>query len=226
MPVKVKIIPTKEATYDAFMTNLYKQVNLNAEDWNILPEIFEPSELLLSNWEKSYDITKNPNTSTSVDVTRKDLDKAALTKFSRTFIAKYIYLNGSMEDDDLKLCGITPHHNRRTHAGKPSTLPMMEFKAGNGHNILAYYRQQMSEPGSTGRGKPDGVGSIQHTTFIGTEHPADPKNFGNIIIGTRSPTAIPFDAEDAGKMVWISSRWVSTNNINGDWTTPICMQIP
>jgi len=220
------LIPDQEHEYDTFMTNLFKQVTLKATDWKILPTEIDPSIPLIANWGSSYGLTKNPATSTTVIVIKKNKDKKALTKFARPFISKNIYLNRNMEDDDRKLCGVEPHSNTRSTIGKPTTLPLMEYKAGNGHSIMAHYRQQMTEPGSSGRGKPEGVGSIQHTTFIGPVPPTDPNKFGRIVVGTKSPTEIPFDAEDAGKLAWIASRWVSTSNINGDWTIPVSRQIP
>jgi len=223
---KHKIIPTKEEMYDSFMTNLYKQATIKANDWNIPNNSISPSIPLLADWGSSYGLTKVLATRTIVNVAKKNIDKKALTKFSRPFIKKYIHLNESMDDDDRKSCGVTPHSTSRRSVGKPATLPMVEFKVGNGHTLLAYYRQQMTEPGSSGRGKPDGVGSIQHTYFIGDVPPADPNKYGKTVVGTKSPTYIVFDAEDAGKKVWIASRWVSTNNINGDWTIPISRQIP
>ena len=176
------------------------------QHWKIVPTEFDGSVPLLANWGTSYGLTKNPATATTVNVNIKNKDRQSLTKYARPFIRKNIYLNDNMEDDDLKLCGVEPHLITRTSKGKPITLPLMEYKAGNGHSIMAHYRQQMTEPGSSGRGKPDGVGSIQHTTFIGPMPPADPNKFGRIVVGTKSPTEITFDAEDAGKLVWIASR--------------------
>ena len=224
--MKKVLIPDQDNEYDTFMTNLFKQVTLKATEWKIAPTEFDGSVPLLASWGTSYGLTKNPVTVTTVNVTKKNKDRKALTKYARPFISKNIYLNDNMEDDDLKLCGVEPHLITRTSKGKPSTIPLVEFKAGNGHTILAHYRQQMTEPGSSGRGKPDGVGSIQHTTFIGAEPPADPNKFGRLVVGMKSPTEIPFDAEDAGKLASIASRWVSTNNINGDWTIPVSRLIP
>lgn len=226
---KVDLIPGSEAHYNAFMHNLYGKTTTNAVAWGILPAVTSPSILLLSNWTAKYGITINPTTCTQEDVAAKDLAKDALTSFTRPYIKKNIYLNGLMVASDIISCGLVPHKTTRSSAGKPASIPAMEYVNGNGHTIWAHYHQSVAVAGSSGNGKPDGVGYLEIAWLIaatGVVVPPDPSDYGHFESGTKSPVALYFAAAQAGQTVWLAARWVSTDHSDGDWTDPVSKMIP
>jgi hypothetical protein len=127
---------------------------------------------------------------------------------------------------NITSCGLDPHADTRTPVGKPDTEPDMDYKVSGTHLISAYYRQSPGTDGVSRRGKPDGVGSIKIAYAIGDNPPANPDLFSKTTTGTRSPVKILFDPTDAGKKVAFAACWVSTSNLQGNWSDVQNMIVP
>ena len=216
-------------TYNTFVNQLYSQVNTNNVAWGILPAVVAAILDLLTPWNTLWAISQWKSTSTSTDRANTREARFALTAYLRPFVQTAIYRNPLMSDADIIACGLDPHDRVKSPVGKPPTVPAMEYKYGNPHQIKGYYKQAPAEPGVSGRGKPAGVGRIKIAYIItnGTEPiPANPDSFPRAKTGTRSPVKINFEATDSGKKVTLAACWVSTSNIDGDWSGVVTMIVP
>jgi hypothetical protein len=226
MKKKKDVFKKSNADYDTFVNQLYDAVNTNHIAWGIDPLIVAAILALLTPWSTFWAISKKKSASTSADKTNTRLARKALTAYLRPFVQTWIYRNTSMTDADIIICGLDPHDRVKSPVGKPATEPDMDYKYSGTHQLSAYYKQAPAEPGVSGRGKPAGVASVKIVYFIGDNPPADPAEFPKFIIGTRTPVKILFNATDAGKKVTLAACWVSTSNIDGDWTAVITLIIP
>ena len=224
MPHK-DLIPGADPDYDKFMTAFYQAISAGLLKWKIPQTEVDPSTPLLISWKNSYGACQIKKSASSVDIDLKNADKAVLTAFTRPFIQKWVYLNSNMTDNDIQKCGLKPHSKDRKHAGKPDSIPAIALKNTPGFSITGTYRQSTGDAGTSGRGKPAGVGSFQIAMFIGAVPPADPKNYTRTEIFTKTPYRIVFDPAQAGQTVWFIARWISTDHIPGDWSKPVSMTI-
>jgi len=218
-------IPTKDSLFDLFMTFLYQMLNTNALKWKIDADDLSGAIPLLTAWKTCWAICLNKNTITKVDTQNKNAAKAALESYTRPVIQKNIYLNKNMIASDITACGLAPHSTSKTHAGKPGTVPANGVKHGTGNSVIATYRQTTGEAGTSKRGKPDGVGSIQTAIFVGPVPPVDPEDYPKTVIATKSPYTINFAPAQSGQKAWLVSRWISTDHTPGDWNSPISITI-
>ena len=203
-----------------------KRVNDKKADWKIDQTAIDVITPLLDDWNKKIELTINPKMTTSADTEAKNLARKALSPALSSFYTVWIFNNKNMNDADIVSCGLTPHKTTHTAVGKPKTLPEMDYKAGNAHSLHAYFHQQPGTDGVSHRGKPDGVGHIQVAYFIGDNPPVDPNDLPKTVIFTKTPGTIDFAPADAGKNVHLAARWVSTSNLNGDWSKIEKMMIP
>ena len=222
---KKRAIPSMDSLFDLFMTYLYQILNKNALKWKIDATELAAAVPLLTAWKTYWAICMNQNTITTVDTQNKNEAKAALEAFTRPFIQKYIYLNKNMTATDIISCGLKPHSTSKTHPGKPDTVPASGFKHGPGTSVTGTYRQTTGEDGTSKRGKPDGVGSLQTAICVGPEPPADPEDYQRTVNVTRSPYTINFTPAQSGQKAWLVSRWISINHKPGDWNSPVCITI-
>jgi len=220
------LIPTNDPKYNSFVNILIAKVTAKATDWAIPLAVITALAGLLTKWNSMWAIASDKKNRSSVDVTNKKAARKALTTYLRPFIQTYIYDNSLLTSADITSCGLNPHSTTKTPAGIPGTVPEMQYKAGNDHTVKAYYKQEAGADGTTGRGKPDGVGHIEIASFVGATPPASPNDFTKLTIGTRSPVAVQFNAAQAGQPVTLAARWVSTSNLPGNWSNPQTVNVP
>jgi hypothetical protein len=215
--------------YDTLVNQLYNQVNTHLVAWGIDPAIAAAILALLTPWSTFWAISKNRSTSTSTDRSNTRAARKSLTAYLRPFAQASIYRNTLMSDTDIIACGLDAHDRVKSPVGKPTTVPNMDYKYTNTHQVSAYYRQAPASPGVSGRGKPPGVALVKVAYVItsGSETiPANPGDFPRIKTGKRSPLVINFDAADAGKKVTFATCWISTSNIDGDWDDVLTKIVP
>ena len=223
--MKKVLIPGSDSLFDIFMTFLYQILNKNAALWKIDVTELADAIPLLAAWKTGWDICLNKSTCTTVDITNKNAAKAALEAFTRDFIKRWIYLNRNMMDADIIACGLTPHSISRTSAGTPTTIPATSVTHGTGSGTVHKYRQTTGAAGTSKRGKPAGVGSIQTAIFVGPVPPVDPEDYQKTVLATKSPYTIAFAPKLSGQKAWMISRWISTDHKPGDWSSPISITI-
>lgn len=216
----------KNADYDTFVNQLYNAVNTNHVAWGITPAVVAAILALLTPWSAAWLISKQKTTSTSGDRKITLLAKKALTVYLRPFVQISIYRNTLMTDADIVLCGLDPYDRVKSRVGKPETTPDMDYRVSGTHQVSAYYKQAPAMPGVGGRGKPAGVGLVKIAYFIGDHPPADPRDFAKMVTGSRSPVRIQLNAADAGQKLFLAACWISTSNIDGDWTGIVNMVVP
>ena len=225
MAAKKVLIPSMDSLFDMFMTFLYQTLNANALKWKIDETELADAIPLLSAWKTCWAICLNKKTITSVDTLNKNAAKAALDAFTRDIIKRWIYLNKNMKNGDIIKCGLTPHSTTKTSAGTPDTIPATSVTHGTGSSVIKKYRQTTGEIGTSKRGKPEGVGSIQTAIFVGPVPPVDPEDYQRTVLSTKSPYSIAFAPKLSGQKAWMISRWISTDHLPGPWSSPISITI-
>ena len=218
-----------DADFDKVVNNCMKQVNLKKVAWSIPQIQIDLVTPLLGIWNTRYAVTQNKKLANSADREAKVQARNKLSPVFGDFIEVNIYRNRKMDDAAIISCNLELRSKTLTRAGKPKTTPQLEYKRVQAHGLLAYYKQAQGEDGTSKRGKPKGVGRIEINCKLLDLKPnsetktnddllhANPDDFTKHISGTVSPVEISFLPGDAGKTVLLAARWISTNNISGDW---------
>lgn len=219
-----------DSDFDKVVNSCMKQVNLKKVTWAIPQTEIDLVTPLLTLWNTTYAVTTNKKLANSADREAKVQARKKLSPVFGNFIEKNIYRNKKMDAAAIKSCDLEPRTKKLTRAGKPTTTPQMEYERASSHRLFSYYKQAQGEEGTSKRGKPKGVGRIEIAYMIDTHKRSsatnamddllhvNPDDFPKHISGTQSPVEISFLPSDAGKNVLLASRWVSTNNISGDWS--------
>ncbi len=231
-----------DSAFDSRVNSCMTRVNLKKADWSIAQAEIDLVTPLLGVWNTIYGITKNKKLASSADREAKDLARKALSPVFSRFIEVNIYQNPNMNAADIKSCNLEPRKKTKTRAGKPQTVPQMEYMAAPSHIIKGYYHQQPGADGVSKRGKPKGVGRVEIAYMLidfkpepipnpnpnPDENPLtkNPEDFPKRATGTRTPVQITFATTDAGKYAILSGRWVSTTNIPGDWGQLEVLMVP
>jgi len=223
---KNDVLPSGDPKYNTSVNILIAQVILQATAWAIPTTVITAVTKLLATWNSMWAIASNRKNRTTVDVENKKAARKALTAYLRPFIKTYIYDNSLLTSADIISCGLNPHSTTKTPSGIPGTIPEMQYKPDSDHTVKSFYKQEAAADGTTGRGKPDGVGYIEIASFVGATPPASPNDYTKMTIGTRSPVAVQFNASQAGQPVTIAARWVSTSNLSGNWSNPQTVNVP
>jgi hypothetical protein len=220
------ILNGKLPQYDTFVNRLYSKATANQAAWNIPASSLAAYLPLLNKWNLKWSVSKLKTKASSVDRTATTSARKNLTKFLRPFIQVHIMRNSELSDADILKCGLQPYKKKKSKSGKPRTAPWMHYVVKSSHNIEAFYRQAAEKKGVTSRGKPLHVAFCKIAYFIGEEPPSEPEDFPRTIITSSNGTAIKFKAADAGKKITFVACWVSTGNIDGNWSKPQSMYIP
>ncbi len=218
-------LPRPDGAFDTFQEVMVGAVTTNLVAWEIpAPELAKLTEKQTI-WAAKWLIAKDKKNCTSAQRQGKDTARKNYEAVLRPFIQKWIYLNEVMTDEDIEECGLTPHDKIRTKVPVPETIPLVEILNMPGNVAHVIFRQQLNEPGSSKRGKPEGVSKCEFYFIIDTE-PKSPKDCTMFMQSGRSPIKIPMDAGAGGKKLWFYARWVNPAGEGGPWTTLDSFTIP
>ena len=212
------VIPRADIQFNDFQAVLVAAVTLNLVGWEIpaaqLAKLTEKQTL----WDAKWLIAKDKQNCTSAQRQGKDSARKNYEKVLRLFIQKWIYLNEIMTNEDIEECGLTPHDKIRTKVPVPSTIPLVEILLGPANTLHVIFRQQLNEPGSSKRGKPEGVAKCEFVFTIGMQ-PQSPENCNRFLQSGRSPIKIPLEGNSGGQTIWFYARWLNPAGEGGPWTT-------
>ena len=229
-----------DAEFDTLEVQLIGRATVKAADWMIpIIGVLAVGQGLLDDWTAKYAIAKKKTAASTTDRDNKDIARVKLTKWSRKFAKKYIYDNDLLDDADVASTGLKPHKTTKTTVGKPATVPVNVYSAGNANNVKGAYRQQPGTDGVSKRGKPEGVKTIEYAIFVAVALPDDgsgvikyakapvnPDKFGRFDSKTKTPAVLEFTPEESGLMGSFASRWVTATSIKGDWSSIQTFRIP
>ena len=229
-----------DAEYDTFVNQIMAKCLSRATLWGIpTTGVLSVGSGLLAPWITYYGIAKTKTTASTEDRDNKDIARADLTVWMRKFVKKWIYLNDLMDDADVASTGLKPHSTTKTKNGKPGSVPVNVYSAGDAQTIKAGYRHKVGTEGATAKGKLPGSARIQYAIFVAVPLPADsqgivvtptapldPDDFGRFESRSKGPVELAFPAAQSGLMASLASRWITSTDINGDWCPIITFRIP
>jgi hypothetical protein len=219
------LIPEKDYDFHVFQRVLIKNVKKNLAAWHIPAAEFQPLSNMSGLWEAKWKIANNRFTRTTVTIENKTTVRKKYEAALRVFIKRWIRPNPFMDSADQASCKLKPLKTKRSRSSKPRTIPILSFKISTWTRLKITFRASYGDPGSSFRGKPEGIARVEFAYSIGIE-PASPADCKLFVSATRNPYIMAFEATDAGKMLFIFARWVNTANVAGMWSKPYEVRIP
>lgn len=208
-------IPSTEAAFDSWQTNLVSEVETNSKKWGIPDE--EVAELKSSQapWTIGYAKVENKQMRTSVDVAVKNKASADYHKYIRRFVMQWLSVNPKVTDADRTRLDITIHTGVRTVIPAPSTAPVgqIDFSIRHQHT-LSYYDQESAHSNA----KPEGVTGCEIYVKVDGEAPVSVDEMKYLGTCSASPYVVKYDAGKAGKIAYYWLRWVNHKGEVGPWS--------
>ncbi len=212
-------IPTKDADFNIFQSNLLAIVQPNITIWGILPADFTALIALQTLWAAAFAKASNKQNRTAADVQAKDDARHNYEKILRTFVAQWLARNTKVPDAERERMGLTVRDNKRTAATSQTMgvpVAVIDFSVRLQHSI------SFADAASSSKAKPAGVHGCEIWHKIGDPAPKDASELAYLATDTRTPYVATFlTGAEVGKTIHYWLRWVSNTGKPGPWSSAV-----
>ncbi len=213
------VLPSQDAKFDNFQSNLIDVVSTNATAWGITAPEVAALTGAQTPWTSTWAVAKVKTNRTTAQIKAKDDARKAFALVLRPFIQTRIQLNPLLTDADKLTCGIKPRDTVRTRIPAPTATPQLTFVNGPGNGMSLYFNPPKGEDGSSTRGKPKGVAAVKLAIQMGGDPPKSPEDCKNSVTLTRSPKRFSSEPGKAGQPVYAFGCWVNAKGEEGPWSS-------
>lgn len=220
------IIPGKDFDFNEFQSDLIADSTTNAVAWGIPAGVLTAIGLFKAKWDSAWLLAKDADNRTHAQIVDKDVRRGEYEPELRKYIKQYIRFNTAITDTERTAMHIPLLDTVRTDSPRPDTKPLLEVKPQTGSSVKIFFTQENDEAGSSKRKKPDGVDRMEVAYIISATPITDVTKCNQFASSKKSPLLLTFNGDDAGKRVYMFTRWVSKRNEPGDWSSAYTFIIP
>jgi hypothetical protein len=192
------------------------ELSMNASWWSgtVLPAI--------ARWDAAYAAWQDPDTRTKLITAEKNAARKALEPLLSKAIES---LRSDPEVSDTDERNLDIYKEPHSSAPLPATdeqVEIDEVELNTSRRVIGKYRSK----GSTTRGKPHGVASMELRHAIRDDDPEEIEDLTEVDISTRSPFLLEFKESERTKKVYMVGRWIMYNGKTGPWGDVVWSVIP
>lgn len=214
-------VPTKDATFAAWVKSLliYLQAHLSA--FNIQDSVFQPLLVLNSAWEVAYTKALAPNRG-PVDIADKNRAREALEKALRNFIKAFLLYSPFVSDSDRDEMQLPVHDLKPTPVPPPVSFPEYSIDTSIPNQLTVHFWDEATKQ----RRKPKGVHGVEIRWELREEAPAKAEDLFNSSFATRTPSTFVFTGDKQGQRVFFCLRWENGKGEKGPWGALVSAVVP
>jgi hypothetical protein len=222
MATGVPRIPRKDGDFDPYLkdtTAYWLALSGGATNWSRLG--LSGAEITAwvnynTAWGVIYPQFTNLNSRTKTITKDKNDVKAAFIVFASPILTR-VKVNPLLTNADRSALNLPKADTEPSPSPIPDTTPVVTPKGGFGSQVIVYFKQFPTEPGTDSRAKPKGVARMEMAMKLGGNAPLSIDECNRFDTSTRSPKTLIFNTGDSGKRVFMFCRWVNTSNQPGPW---------
>lgn len=215
-------IPTNDAEFNNWQTNLIDVVSANAESWGIPADTVTAVKAKQTTWVGAYAKASNKQNRTQADVIAKKDAEEDFSKTLRALVQQWLARNPKISDADRVRMDITVRNNTHTPVPPPESFPVgtVDFSVRLQHSI-SFYDQASAHSNA----KPEGVTGCEVYLKVDGDAPksVDEMHFQGTC--SASPFVVKFDTSKAGKTAYYWLRWVNRKGETGPWSNTISAMV-
>ena len=164
---RITTIPTKDADFNVWQSNIVKEAIENAQQWlldsNWITETLVPAQI---RWNTAWVAYENPTTRTTVITATKRDARTAYEQVMKTLVAN-LKSNTRVTDDDRRAMGIHIRDTKPTPAPTPTSYPVLAIDTSTPRRLTVNFRDSASNSAA----KPKGVHGAEIKWLIADEQP-------------------------------------------------------
>jgi hypothetical protein len=210
-------VPNGDADFDVWGNNLCAIAVRNTmgekPKWPHIPTAaVEKMVLMFKLWHEAYLLTLQPHPPALT--VAKDKARTVAEAVIRPFVGQWLMWE-PVTDEDREEAGVHNKKPRRPAVPAPTTVPLLEPRAGTPRQVIVPYHDK----GSVHRGKPEDVHGIEvRWALLGLPPVHIEMELTNSAFDTRSPLILNFDEADRGKRIYMAGRWeIEREGIKGNF---------
>lgn len=214
-------IPSGDAEFDAFATNLKTYVNANLAEFGLVAADVEPVNAAQVAWDAAFPAVAPAEAAARAAVQAKNTARESFTAAIRALV-KVIQAKPSVSDESRQAIGITVPDDIKTPVGVPTTAPVGRIEQLNRLQHTIHFADSDSP---TSKAKPAGVRGCQIWVKVGSPAPTSASEMQYLATDTRTPYVAQFEGIDIGKTACYWLRWENTKGQTGPWSAPVSATI-
>ena len=174
-------------------------------------------------WGYSWVAYGNADTAMKAATSDKNTKRDTVEALVRQ-LAQKVQVNPAVTDVQKIDMGLHIYKTTKTPVNAPTTAPILTRADVSTRCILRLFYADTTTPAI--KAKPAGVQACEIREQIGGTAPTDPEKMAFLAIETRTPYRADYEADDAGKTVYLAFRWLSTRGEPGPWSKIYSAVVP
>ena len=205
MPALPPYIPSKQADYEAWLSNFSALITANPSTYGLDATIAATIAAAYSDWNAAYLLVTYPSSKTAVTVADKDDERLLSLAVARPY-AIQISLNPGVLSSDKVAVGVNPRTSVPTPIAAPVSAPEVTVQSAIALELFMRFRDPLTSPKV--KSKPYGVTRCQIFGKLSPTPITDPTLLLWVKDATKSPFSLAFDASAAGQKFYFAGRWI------------------
>lgn len=214
-------IPTTDADFNTFSSNLKTYVNAHLADFGLVAADVTALNDAQTAWDTAYPAVAPAVAAAAAATQAKVTARENLTTELRSLV-KLIQAKPAISNGSKQAIGITIASGTRTPVAVPMTAPIGRVEIQNRLQHTIHFADATSP---TSKAKPAGVRGCQIWVKVATTPPADVSELHFLATDTRTPYVAQFDQADGGKTAYYWLRWENTKGECGPWSATVSATI-
>lgn len=215
-------IPPKNAQFAAWAANFSALLTASPATYASDAPTAANVAALNAALQAAYTVINTPSTKSKTTVLAWNNAKQAFLASVRP-LAVLISRNPGVASADKTAIGVNLPNNTPTPVPQPSTSPILSFVGATpGQHTWAFADQNTPAK----RIKPQGVLQLQTFVSVGETVATDPTTALLATTPTKSPFALNFTSDQAGKIATVWGRWATRTGLVGPWSSAAHQVIP
>lgn len=223
MPAVASYIPAQDAKLNLWLLNFASLTTATPAAFGLSVGDAATIASQVASWTAAYTPVTSPSTKTAQAVSAKNTARVSVVAQLRTW-AQAIANNPGVSSDNKIALGLNPKTSTPSPITPPASNPVLTVQGAGNLSLIVRYRDSASSVSV--KAKPYGVKQCQIFFATSATPIVTPVASGGVVLATKSPITIQFDASDGGKQCYLWGRWVTQRGGYSPWSPITNFTVP